>query len=248
MNIGEQLSVQTYCFRNFTDNATVAQMVKECGLAGVEIFGYGIHGDYADPTTFPAVAQIYKDAGLNLDAIGVVTFEGDEAKERKYFESVTASGANLISCSFDIEKLPQCLRTAEKLCEEFDCRVAIHNHGGWDWLGNTSALKWIFGQTSDRIGLCLDTAWAMAASEDPQKMAETFADRLYGLHIKDFVFDRAGKPEDVVVGTGNLDLKTLVNFLNNQENIGWVALEYEGDADAPVPAITECVNAVKALC
>jgi len=248
MNIGEQLSVQSFCFRNFTDNAQVAQMIKDCGLAGVELFGAGIHGDYEDPASFPATAKIYTDAGVNVDAIGVAMFSGDEAKERKYFESVTAVGANLISCGFDINALPDCLRVAEKLCEEFDCRVAIHNHGGHDWLGNTTALDWVFNKTSDRIGLCLDTAWAMAASEDPQAMAEKFVDRLYGLHIKDFVFDRAGQPEDVVVGTGNLDLPKLLGFLKGLDALGWVALEYEGDADNPVPAITECVKAVRALC
>lgn len=248
MNISEQLSVQSYCFRNFNDNAAVAQMIKDCGLSHVELFGAGIHGDYENPASFPATAKIYQDAGVNVDAIGVATFAGDEAKERKFFESITAVGGSLISCGFDINTLPDCLRVAEKLCEEFDCRVAIHNHGGWDWLGNTAALGWVFNQTSDRIGLCLDTAWALAAGENPQAMAEKFADRLYGLHIKDFVFDRAGRPEDVVVGTGNLDLATLLDFLKGLPALGWVALEYEGDADNPVPAITECVKAVRALC
>ena len=36
---------------------------------------------------------------------------------------------------------------------------------------------------------------------------EKFGKRMYGVHVKDFVFDRAGKWEDVVVGTGNLKLK-----------------------------------------
>jgi len=248
MDISKELSVQSYCFRNFNDNAKVAGMIKSCGLAGVELFGGGIHGNYEDQKNFAATAKIYQDAGIKVDAIGVVGFSGDEAKERKFFESIKVAGANLMSCSFDINKLPKCLRVAEKLCEEFDVRVGIHNHGGWDWLGNTAALSWIFGQTSERIGLCLDTAWALAASEDPQKMAEKFADRLYGLHIKDFVFDRAGRPEDVVVGTGNLDLPKLLKFLKGLDNLGWVALEYEGDADNPVPAITKCVKAVRAAC
>jgi inosose dehydratase len=248
MNVSKRLSVQSYCFRNFTDNAKVAQMIKDCGLSHVELFGSGIHGNYEDPAGFAATAKIYQDAGITVDALGVAGFAGDEAKERKYFESITAAGANLISCSFDIHRLPDCLRVAEKLGEEFDVRIAIHNHGGQDWLGNSDALSWVFGQTSDRIGLCLDTAWALAANANPQAMAEKFADRLYGLHIKDFVFDRAGHPEDVVVGTGNLDLPKLLKFLQGLDHLGWVALEYEGDADNPCPAITECVKAVRRLC
>jgi sugar phosphate isomerase/epimerase len=248
MDIGQNLSVQSYCFREFTDNAKVAQMIRDCGMNGVELFGCGIHGDYEDPANFAETCELYKAAGVAPVALGVPCFAGDEAKERKFFESAKAAGFSYMSCSFDIHKTPDCFRVAEKLTEEFDMHVAIHNHGGYDWLGNTEALKWVFNQTSDRIGLCLDTAWAMAASIDPQSMAETFVDRLYGLHIKDFVFDRAGKPEDVVVGTGNLDLRTLINFLKGLNTLGWVALEYEGDADNPVPALTKCVEAVRALC
>ena len=248
MNIAQELSVQSYCFREFTDNAQVAQMIRDCGMSHVELFGCGIHGDYEDPANFAKTCELYKSLGVTPVALGVPCFSGDEAKERKYFESAKAAGFRYIGCSFDITKMPECLRTAEKLCEEFDMFVAIHNHGGQDWLGNATTLEWIFGQTSNRIGLCLDTAWAMTANEDPQRMAETFVDRLYGLHIKDFVFDRAGKPEDVVVGTGNLDLPSLIGFLKGLDTLGWVALEYEGDADNPVPAITKCVDAVKALC
>ena len=99
----------------------------------------------------------------------------------------------------------------------------------------------------DRIGLCLDTAWALDAREDPIAMAERYADRLYGVHIKDFVFDRAREPEDVIVGQGNLDLPRLAELIESNENVKMVVLEYEGDVDNPVPALTKCVQAVGSL-
>ena len=42
-----------------------------------------------------------------------------------------------------------------------------------------------------RIRFCIDTAWAVDVEQNPIQMAEKFADRLYGAHSEDFVFDRA---------------------------------------------------------
>ena len=106
-------------------------------------------------------------------------------------------------------------------------------------------LNQVFDNTSDRIGLCLDTAWALDAGEDPVAMAEKFGDRLYGVHFKDFTFDTARKHKDVVVGTGNLDLAGLYEVLKKIDFTGYAVLEYEGDVDNPVPALSECVEVIK---
>jgi sugar phosphate isomerase/epimerase len=84
----------------------------------------------------------------------------------------------------------------------------------------------------------------MDSGQDPVAMAEKFASRLYGVHVKDFVFDRAGRPEDVVVGTGNLDLAKLKSVLDKNSFDGYTVLEYEGDVNDPVPALKECVEAL----
>jgi len=77
-------------------------------------------------------------------------------------------------------------------------------------------------------------------------MATRFGDRLYGTHIKDFVFDRARRSEDVIVGTGNLDLPAFVELLEASPTLKFAVLEYEGDVENPVPALKECVTAVRA--
>ena len=102
-------------------------------------------------------------------------------------------------------------------------------------------------QTSDRVGLCLDTAWALHSHEDPIKMAEQFGKRLHGVHIKDFAFSPDGAHKDVVVGTGNLDLGALFEAMNAADFAGAVVLEYEGDVEDPVPALKQCVEAVRGV-
>ena len=68
---------------------------------------------------------------------------------------------------------------------------------------------------------------------------------LYGLHLKDFIFDRAGKPEDVIVGDGNLDLTKLLDFLVSIDYSGYLTLEYEGNPDNPVESLLKCVEKIK---
>jgi len=243
MDLTTDLGVQSYCFRHFKDNATVARLVRECGLDKIELCG--VHADFSDETSFDGVIADYSKEGVQIVSIGVQGASGDEAAERKYFEFAQRAGAKQISVHFGIDSVPDCYRVSEKLAEEFDMYLGIHNHGGQHWLGNSEMISRIFRDTNERIGLCIDTAWALDARENPVKMAEKLSDRLYGAHIKDFIFDRAREPEDVVVGTGNLDLPAFVKLANASSTMKSCVLEYEGDVENPVPALQKCVEAVR---
>jgi sugar phosphate isomerase/epimerase len=242
--MSNKLAVQSYCFRDFKDNAKVAELVKACGLNGIELCG--VHVDFQNQAAFKAAAGIYRQAGVSIVSTGVNGLSGDEAKERNLLECVRTVGAKVMSVSFGVNSIPNSFRMAEKLTEEFDVRLGIHNHGGRHWLGCCEILDWVFKTTSPRIGLCLDTAWALHSHEDPLKMVERYGARLYALHVKDFTFDRAGRHQDVVVGTGNLNLPELGKRLQAVGFQGEVVLEYEGDAANPVPALKDCVGAMRA--
>jgi sugar phosphate isomerase/epimerase len=243
-DIGRELGAQSYTFRNFKDNQKVAALHKECGLKTTELSG--VHANFSDPGKLDAVIEVYRKAGIEIVSIGVQGMRDDEAAESKFFECAKRAGAKFMSVDFNVDKVPASFRTAEKLADKFDILLAIHNHGGRHWLGSCQMLRHVFASTSPRIGLCLDTAWALAAREDPVKMAEEFGARLYGMHVKDFVFDRVGKPEDVVVGTGALNLPGLIAAAKKVNFNGYAVLEYEGDVENPAPAVKKCVAAVRA--
>lgn len=242
-DVANELAVQSFCFRNFKDNAECAAKVRECGLSAIELCG--IHVDWSKPAGFADIIATYRDAGVEIVSIGVNRFADNEDAERNYFEFVRQCGAKHISCDFALDAVPAACRTAEKLADEYDVKLGIHNHGGHHWLGNSQMLGRVFSETSERIGLCIDTAWALHANQDPVAMCERFADRLYGVHLKDFTFDRAGNHEDVVVGTGNLDVVALRDVLKKIGFDGLAILEYEGDVEHPVPAISKCVDAIR---
>ena len=237
------LAVQSYCFRNFKDNARVAAQVRELGLEAIELCA--VHCDFAAREQFAPAIEAYRRAGVKIVSIGVQGFRNEPQKEALWFEFAKQAGADTVSASFRPSDWVEAAASAERLAGQTGARLAIHNHGGRHWLGSAEMLGAVFARTGPRVGLMLDTAWALDSGEDPVKLAEKFADRLYGVHLKDFVFDRARKPSDVVVGQGNLDLPGLFKVLARTGFKGKLILEYEGDAEDPVPALRECVAAVR---
>jgi inosose dehydratase len=237
------LGVQSFCFREFRDNSATAQMVKDLGLGAIELCG--VHVDFQNPAAWAGVIAAYRAKGVSIVATGVNGISGKEKEDRNLFEFLKAAGARLMTVDFPTDGLDAALASAEKLSEQYGVRLAIHNHGGRHWLGCSQTLAHVFKRSSSRIGLCLDTAWALDSGEDPVAMVERFKDRLYALHLKDFVFDRARKPEDVVVGTGNLNLKKLDAALKSIGFSGASIIEYEGDAKSPMAAMQKCAEAIR---
>jgi inosose dehydratase len=238
-DLASRLGIQSWCFRGLKGHERVMQALRECGVDRIEL-----SAAHLQPTAerdLAAVVELYRRGGVTISSYGVYGFDGDEGKARGVFELARLAGFDVISADLKAGGL----EVAERLCREYGKRIAIHNHGRRHRLGPVWALEELFGRASKNVGLCLDTAWMIDSGEDPVAVARKFADRLYGLHVKDFVFDRAGKPEDVVVGQGNLDLAGLLGLLVQTKFGGYFTLEYEGDVENPVPAVRECVEAIR---
>ena len=245
-NVVKDLAVQSWCLRAFQSNEQVIEQLQAIGVSNVEVCGK--HCDFGNETVFEEVIAKYRAAGINILSIGVQGFCGDEKTEEKFFKFAKMAGCRQISASFDVGHVPGAYRIVEKLADKYDVNVAIHNHGGYNWLGSRQMLSQVFSQTSPRIGLCLDAAWAMQAGENPIQMAEQYIDRLYGVHLKDFVFDRAGQWHDVVVGEGNLDLAKMLEIIRTKAPANCSPIiEYEADVENPGPALQRCVAAVKQI-
>ena len=237
-----ELGLQSYCLRGIKDNEAAAEAVKACGLRRIELCG--VHTGWEDSTAFGQLAERYESARVSVVSIGVNRITADREAARSLFECAQAAGLERMSVDFPLDGIDEALSVAEEMSEHYGVLLGIHNHGGRHWLGSCTALRWVFGKTSARIGLNLDTAWALDSGENPLEMAREFGDRLHLVHIKDFTFGRNRTPEDVVVGTGNLDLVALDEVLTSIGFAGEAILEYEGDIENPVPALRECVQRI----
>lgn len=236
------LGAQSFCYRGFPEPKDLIAKLKETGLTKTEVCRR--HVNFDDESVFEGVIELFKNEGVEILSIGVERITDDEAAAEKKFKFCRMAGCRYMSVDFPLNATPGSYRVAERLADKYDVNLAIHNHGGHHWIGTAGALEHIFGQTSPRIGLSLDTAWAIDARQDPIAMAEQFADRLYGVHIKDFTWRGGPKGIDVIAGTGNLDLPGFLATLQKIGFDGYGVLEYEADVDNPVPAMKECVEAV----
>lgn len=239
--------VQSYCFREFKDNKEVAQLIRKIGLNKTEICE--IHANFQDVEGFKKVVDTYKEGGVSIVSLGVQTFKGNP-NERNWFECAKIAGAKHISAHFQVDTFEKAVPAAAKLAEEYGMRIGIHCHGGYMFGGSEDVLKHLIKLGGDRIGINIDTAWCMQASYwyDPSKWArETFKGRVYGVHYKDFTFDRRSKWSDVIVGTGNLNLPDFIKALEETNFNGMAVIEYEAEPANPVPALTECVKQMRAV-
>jgi sugar phosphate isomerase/epimerase len=243
--VSQPIAIQSWCYRNFKTLPDFIAQLKATGVSATELCG--VHADFAKAEGYPAIIETFKNAGVKIVAIGVEYLSGDPAQDEPRFRFCQAAGIKNMSISFRPEAMFDGIKQIEKLADKYDLQLGIHNHGGYDWLGNGTILQYIFSKTGPRIGLHMDTAWAIDAKQNPVEWAEKFAGRLHGIHIKDFTYDRARQPTDVIIGTGNLDLPKLVATLRQINFDGPTVIEYEGDEKNPVPALKDCVQVLRAL-
>jgi sugar phosphate isomerase/epimerase len=233
------LGIQSFCFRTYKALPDLIDAMQQAGLSQIELWpGHLAH----DSENAAAGLQQLKDGGLTVSSYGVVRVTDDEAANRQVLEFARSAGVKAITADME----PSVYRLAEKLCDEYDIYFAIHNHGKQHRYGTMEQIGAMLDQTSERIGLCLDTAWLLDAGGDPLAALDTFGRRVYGVHLKDFTFDAEGNHEDVIIGTGELDLPGFLAKLRAMGFDGYMSLEYEGDAEAPIPSVKECVQALNA--
>jgi sugar phosphate isomerase/epimerase len=226
-DLQNQIGIKSWSFKHLPDNRECADAILSCKSNVVDLSGS--HLDYSKPETWADVIAAYREKNIAIPGV-IAGMKPDEAWNRRAFEFAKQAGAGLVSITFAPEEWEVTVRILERLSEEYNIPTAIHNHGGYDWLGSATMLNYIFNRTSKRIGLCLDTAWCMHVErENPVMWMERFGKRMYGCHFKDFYWDRNGKHYDAVVGEGAMDLPGVLKAFKDLENVISAVLEYEGD-------------------
>ena len=227
------LAIQTYCLRGYTDSRVVAQKVADLGLAHVELHA-------GDP-------DVFLEAGIGIVSTGVTTLSGDADAMRATWSSPGGWAWAWSAPTSGRRSHPRRSAPPSGWRASWGC--------GWRCTTTAAATGWgprpcwscCSESTGPEIGVMLDTAWAIDARADPVELARLAGDRLYGVHVKDFVYREGREPIDVVVGTGNLDMPGLAAALDDIGFDGPLILEYEGEVDNPMPALAKCVEAMRTV-
>ena len=242
--LGWKLAIHSYTFQKFSIfdaiDKTAALDVKYMSISGSVIMdGTNKHTTVdISPADREVIDKKLKERGFgHFLNIGVVQLPADEAKSRKVFEFAKAWGIDTLVA----EPEPAALDTVEKLCKEYNIKVAIHDHPKPNHYWNPDVvLEAIKGRTP-LMGACADVGHWMRSGLDPLECLKKLEGHIIALHFKD-LNEMGPKAHDVPWGTGVGKMKELMAELKRQNFHGAFCVEYEYHWENSSPEIAQCVK------
>jgi sugar phosphate isomerase/epimerase len=229
-----RLGVASYSLRKFPLEKALA-MMKELRTPYVNF--KSVHVPYEkSPQELAALRQQIEGAGFRIVGGGTITFAKDTDDDvKQYFEYARAAGMPLIVGTGTPGVMPR----VEKFARQYDIKVAIHNHGTEDksFPSPYDVLR-VVKDMDPRMGLCIDIGHTVRTGTDVVKAVLDAGPRVLDMHVKDLA-DLKVRESQVIVGEGALPIPDIFRALDTIHYAGYVNLEYEIDADDPLPGMKQ---------
>lgn len=242
---GWNLSMQSYTFHLFTVPEALDK-TAQLGLKYIEIYPGQKMGPEFGNTTFgytltveqqTQLKELAKSKGVKIISSGVWTASRDEWS--MVFPFAKEMGLEFISA----EPAREDWDVVEKLAEQYNIKVATHNHPNEASYWKSEILIDHIGNRSKLLGSSADVGHFKRMNEEPISSLQKLDGRLIALHFKDIAPDEAtGKLEDVVWGTGVLNVKGMLEELKRQKFKGYFTIEYEANWENNLPEIKESID------
>jgi inosose dehydratase len=235
-----KLGIQLYSLRGFPVEQALNH-AKELGFEQVEFYSGMLPLD-GSAEQIAAMRERVAELGMSISAHGVNGFGKDAAANRKAFEFAKALGIRNITA----DPAPESFDNLNDLVQEFDTRIAIHNHGPRHRYNKAvDVLRAIEGR-DERIGACADLGHYIRSGEQPTEVIRLLRGRLYGIHLKDFA-EMKENAKGVVLGKGHLNVPAVFAALLQVgfPADGALSLEYEENPQDPIAEIRQCVAVAK---
>src|ERR1700730_9424763 len=228
-----RLGLASYTFRNFS-RAQMIGFMKQLNVFALNAKDVKDHLPMAPQEEATALAD-YAAAGIKLHAAGAIYFAKDEdADIRSKFEYCKRAGIGVIVAG---DPAPETLPRIENFVNEYDIRIAIHNHGPEDklWHSPLDILKAV-KDMDPRIGCCIYVGHTARAGTDVVQAIHQAGPRLFNVHMKDLA-NFQSEDSQVAVGDGAMPVKRIFEALVAIRYRGFVDLEYEIHPDDPMPGV-----------
>jgi sugar phosphate isomerase/epimerase len=228
-----RLGLASYTFRNF-DRAQLIGFMKQLDVMALNAKDVKDHLPMDPPEEAKALKD-YHAAGIQLHAAGAIYFPKDEDDDiRSKFEYCKRAHISVIVAG---DPAPETLPRIEKFVKEYDIRFAIHNHGPEDkiWHSPLDVLKAV-GHMDPRMGCCIDVGHTARTGIGVVQAINAVGPRLFNIHMKDLT-DFQSKESQVAVGDGKMPVLRIFEALIANNYKGFVDLEYEINADDPMPGV-----------
>ncbi|MDZ7394102.1 MAG: sugar phosphate isomerase/epimerase [candidate division KSB1 bacterium] len=250
---GPPLAVQCWTFRAFTFLEALDQ-IKALGVTAVQAYPGqplapglpGIVFDHRMSADQEAmVVEALRERGLRLVAYGVVDLGHDEESMRQVFDFARRLGIGTIVAEPEFDALP----LVERLVQEYDIQVAIHNHPEPSRYARPETVAEQLQGRDRRIGACADTGHWLRTGVVPVHALKMLRGRVLDVHLKDLNAFATRDAYDVPCGQGKADIKAVVAELRRQGYEGYLTIEYENEQERrdPSPAVAESIRFLKKL-
>ncbi len=233
---GFNVGLQSYTLRAFPVDRALAE-INKLGLGSVELFEAHFSSKSSD-ADIEAMKSKTQALGIKMLGHGVNPFTKDHEANRRWFEFAKKAGIKNLSA----DPHEDAFDSLDKLCEEYQIRIAIHNHGpGARYDKVADVLNAIEGH-HPLVGACADLGHYIRSGEDPVRAIQLLEGRLYGIHLKDFAEQKA-KTKGVILGQGHLDVVGVFKALKQVDfpADGCLALEYEENPEDPLADVRACL-------
>ena len=239
-DVNWRLGVQTWSFKRFTLFEAIDK-TRSIGLGYIQAFpGQKVSADidagFGQDLTAEqkqAVKDKLKEAGINIFAFGVTSIPEDETAARKLFEFAKEMNIATIAS----EPQAQQFDLIDRLCQEYQIKLAIHNHPKPSPYWNPDTVLERCQGRSKWIGVCADVGHWVRSGLDPVECLKKLEGRMFDVHTKEI-----DDGHDVVWGTGQGRIKSILEELYRQGYQGTFSIEYEYHWDNNVPEIRQSVD------
>ncbi len=236
---GFPMGLQSYSLRAFGIDGPEGALAKmqELEVHYVEFFRAHFPPTQ-DQVKIDEMKAKLKKHDLTISAHGVQAFTKDHDANEAFFKFAKAAGIRNISA----DPTPDAYESLDKLCAQYDIRIAIHNHGPGARFDKLDQLLAAVKGHDKRIGACADLGHYIRSGEDPVEVITKIGDRLFGVHLKDFA-EQKKEAKGVILGKGHLDVAGVFKALKKVKfpADGALSLEYEENPKDPMGEIKECL-------
>ena len=228
------LGLCSYTFRNFS-RAQLIGFMRDLRVSDLNAKNAKDHLP-TDPAGESQALADYAAAGIRLHAAGAIYFQkATDDDIRAQFDYLQRAHIPVMVAG---DPSPETLPRIEQFVQQYDIRLAIHNHGPEDklWPSPLDILKDI-QHMDPRIGCCIDVGHTVRAGTDVVEAIHAVGPRLFNVHMKDLT-DFHDKASQVAVGDGKMPIRAIFEALQQIRYPGYVDREYEVHPDDPMPGVT----------
>ena len=237
-----KLGVATYSLRKFSRSEAI-QMTQQLKTPYVSVKEFHLRNS-STPEELEQGRKEFEAGGLKIMSGGNISLQKDDVDDlRRYFEYARRCGMPMIVCA----PTHQNLGKIEKLVQEYNIKIAIHNHGLTD--KNFATPQSVLEAVKDldpRCGLCFDMGHTAETGVELIESLDQAGSRLLDVHSKD-LWDKRSEANQCDVGEGVLPIVRVFRQLKKMDYRACVNLEYEIHPENPLAGMLKSMSYMRGV-